>query len=118
MPNHFLKSQRLLTSTEFQALRGTRLTVSDANILLLAKKNDNNPRLGLTISKRNVKHAAARNRIKRLSRESFRHHATQLPNLDIVLLARPGAAQLTNSELRQCIDSLWPQLAKRAQSVV
>ena len=115
MLNRFLKSQRLLKSDEFQAVRGTSLTVSNTNLLILAKKNEiSNARLGLAISKRNVKLAVQRNEIKRVARESFRQQVG-LPNLDVVLMARPGVKSLTKNELRQCIDELWQQLAKRAQ---
>lgn len=120
MLNRLLKSQRLLTSAEFQAVRGTRLTVSNTSLLILAIKNEvteesNGARLGLAVSKRNVKLAVHRNLIKRVVRESFRHQARLLPNLSIVLMVRPRVNLLTKSELRQCIDELWQQLAKRAQ---
>ena len=113
---HFLKEHRLLKGTEFQAVRGTRLTVSTPSILILAKPNTfTTARLGLAISKRSVKLAVQRNLIKRIARESFRYHAANLPPIDIVLMVRPPVTLLTKSELRQCIDELWQQLAKRAQ---
>ena len=86
-PKTFNKAQRLLSSDQFQALRGTSLTVSNKHILILARKNELAfARLGLTISKRNVKLAVQRNLIKRIARESFRQLASQLPNLDLVLM--------------------------------
>lgn len=116
MLKSFNKAQRLLTSDQFQALRGTSLTVSNKYILLLARKNDVNiARIGLTISKRNVKLAVQRNVIKRIARESFRHLMAQLPHIDLVLMARPSAITLTKKELRECIDTLLLQLAKRAK---
>ncbi len=115
MLNCFLKSQRLLKGDEFQWIRGTSLTVSNTSLLILAKKNElDNARLGLAISKRNVKLAVQRNLIKRITRESFRQQVA-LPNLDVVVMARVGVNLLTKNELRQCIDELWQQLAKRVQ---
>ena len=54
---------------------------------LLALANDRgNPRLGLVISRKAAGAAVARNRIKRLVRESFRHTQTQLGGFDIVVI--------------------------------
>lgn len=113
----FSKDKRLLTKADYQALRGTKLSASDHAFLLLAKLNaDETARLGLAISKKNAKHAVQRNRIKRIVRESFRHHCEQLPALDILVLARKKTVLLESKELRQCIDKLWFRLAKRASS--
>ena len=113
----FTKSSRLLKGSEFTALKGAKIGVSDQYFLLFAKLNDlSNPRLGLAVAKRNVKLAVGRNTIKRIARESFRHSTINLPNIDIILLTRPAIAVLTKTELRQCLDKLWLQLAKRVYS--
>ena len=111
----FTKNNRLRKSKEYKAIRGTRLTVSVPEILLLAQPNLlSYPRLGLTIAKKQVKLAVQRNRIKRIARESFRQNREVLPNVDIVLLARKGIVDINNEELHQCLKKLWQQLAKRA----
>lgn len=51
------------------------------------------PRLGIIVTKRLGK-AVKRNRVKRLIREFFRRHKGLLPPKDIVIIARPGAAEL------------------------
>jgi ribonuclease P protein component len=64
-------------------------------------------RLGLAISARAVPRALARNRIKRLARESFRACRAQLPAADLVLQARAGAGAAERAELRSMLDRLW-----------
>lgn len=51
-------------------------------------------RLGITTS-RKVGGAPARNRVRRLVREFFRHHREQIvPPRDVLVIARPGASEL------------------------
>lgn len=45
-------------------------------------------RLGIVVAKRNVKLAVARNRIKRLVRETFRQQQQRLDGLDIVVVVK------------------------------
>jgi ribonuclease P protein component len=56
-------------------------------------------RFGITASAR-VGNAVARNRVKRLLREVFRHHRAALPSpMDLVVIAKPGADTLTYAEV-------------------
>ena len=70
-------------------------------------------RLGITVSKRVSKKAVQRNRIKRQIRESFRMRQNNLGKLDIVVIAKTGAAQASNAELRAELDGLWGRLAQK-----
>ncbi len=72
-------------------------------------KTGDEARLGLAISRKVDKRAVGRNRIKRILRDHFRLHRTALSGYDLVFVARPGAAALSASQLRQAFD----QLAKR-----
>jgi ribonuclease P protein component len=67
-------------------------------------------RLGLAVPKRQIKTAVARNRIKRLIRESFRYNQTRLAGLDVVVLVRAGAARVANPTFLQDLDKLWDRL--------
>ena len=83
-------------------------------MLLLAATNSlPHPRLGLIISKKNVRRAVDRNRIKRLVRESFRL-SNNLPCADVIFLARGGIAELNNQQLNQAIERAWQQIIKKA----
>ena len=72
------------------------------------------PRLGLVVSKKNLRRAVDRNRLKRLARESIRLQQHQLPALDIVLLARRGVGELDNATLHRQLHGMWRRLARDA----
>ncbi len=113
----FEKSKRLLTAKDYKAVfDAAQWKVSCRELLCLAKPNGfDSPRLGLIIAKKNVKLAVQRNRIKRIIRESFRLHQDQLPNGDLIILARQGLADLSNEELHQLMQKQWQRLNKKAQ---
>ena len=69
------------------------------------------PRLGLAATRRLGK-AVWRNRVKRLLREFFRRHKTALPNKDLVIMAKKGAAAL---DYHQVEEELGRLLLSRAQ---
>ena len=84
--------------------------MTESKLTLLAKPNGlTTSRLGLAISKRHVKLACHRNRIKRVVRASFTQHAT-LPGLDIVILSRAGLLADNKEALWQQLQSLWTRL--------
>jgi len=64
-------------------------------------------RLGLAISKKHCKLAVGRNRLKRLVRESFRHHLAELQGLDIVVLNQPDAKRAGNKALFESLERHW-----------
>ncbi|MGH8279432.1 MAG: ribonuclease P protein component [Gammaproteobacteria bacterium] len=70
-------------------------------------------RLGLSVSRSVAARATARNRIKRLVRESFRQNRQTLPPVDIVVQALPVAARTQNPGLRSSLEWHWQQLVKR-----
>jgi len=72
-------------------------------------------RLGLAVPKRQIKTAIARNRIKRLIRESFRYNQTRLAGLDIVVLVRAGAARVANPTFLRDLDTLWDRLIEQCE---
>ncbi|TYL49327.1 ribonuclease P protein component [Marinomonas sp. IMCC 4694] len=112
----FPRHVRLLNAEDYQSVfNDTSSKVFAGEFLLLARKRDDNQtRLGLIVSKKTDKRAVGRNRIKRLVRNSFRHHKTPLSGLDIVFLARQGIKELENVDLHNRLDKAWGQLAKKA----
>ena len=113
----FSKKLRLLGAADYQPVfKNARFKVSCQHLLLLAVDSGTSfPRLGLVIAKKNVSRAVARNRIKRIIRESYRHNQRLLPTLDIVILARSGLGTLDNEAVRTKIERLWQDLIHKSQ---
>ena len=61
-------------------------------------------RLGLAVSKRVARRATVRNQLKRLLRETFRHHRALLPALDFVVLLKPEASVTGMRPLREALQ--------------
>lgn len=115
MPKLFQKSQRLLKPTEFKVVLDARSVRSyDQCFTLFATPNElGEPRLGLAIAKKQLRFAVQRNRIKRLVRESFRHHQGKMPAIDIVVMVRKPIADQENAALHDTLARHWKTLAKR-----
>ncbi|GGW96397.1 ribonuclease P protein component [Alteromonas halophila] len=112
--NHFSRELRLLTPSHFTHVFDNATPAVSPSFTVLARKSDNpTPRLGITISKKRVRKAHDRNRIKRLIRESFRHKRQHLPNVDIIVIGKSGADNLSNQEVFTILEKLWKKLAKR-----
>jgi len=89
---------------------------SDNCFTLLARKNQlEHPRLGLAIAKKLVKRAVARNRIKRIVRESYRTSQQRLLGLDIVVLGRSGIEDKSNKELHDSLEQHWSRLTQKCK---
>lgn len=113
----FDKSKRLLNAHDYKAVfDNAKWKISSKEFLCLAIPNSfDSPRLGLVIAKKNVKLAVQRNRIKRIIRDNFRLHHDEIPNADIVILARRGLAELSNQELNRLLNTQWHRLKKKHQ---
>lgn len=80
----------------------------DRLFTVLYRDNDSDiARLGLAISKKHCKKAVDRNRIKRIIRESFRHHGSTLAGLDVVVLNQPATAAAPNPALFASLEQHW-----------
>ncbi|MCF6337715.1 MAG: ribonuclease P protein component [Gammaproteobacteria bacterium] len=113
--NGFSRRVRLLSSNDFQKVfKQTGYRSVDPRLTVLARQNQlGYARLGLAISKRTIKTAVGRNRVKRLVRESFRQHQQSLAGLDIVVLSRNAAPYASNSELVLALQTHWQRTAKQ-----
>jgi ribonuclease P protein component len=111
----FGRNLRLTGQNDFQQVFDAPQGKSiDHCFIILARANSLAcPRLGLAISKRKIRKAVARNRIKRLVRESFRCHQQLLAGLDIVVMAKPQAENLAGPELSVLLSRHWSQLVRR-----
>ncbi len=112
----FPRQVRLLSAEDYRnVFNDVTCKVSNQHILLLARESaTQHARVGLVFSKKNVRKAVQRNRLKRLVRESFRLHQHKLEPLDIVVLSRPGISELDNETVIKQLDKLWYRLNKRA----
>lgn len=111
----FPRQLRLLSSNDYQQVfKHTECRSVDHRLTILARQNElGHARLGLAISKRMIKTAVGRNRIKRLVRESFRLHQQALSGLDIVVMSRNGAPQASNPQLLTALQTHWQRVAKK-----
>lgn len=91
----FRPQDRIRKRSEYQVIydRGRRIP-SGSFVLFVMPNAFGRPRLGITVTRR-LGGAVQRNRAKRLIREIFRRHKSELMDVDIVVNGRaalPGAA--------------------------
>jgi ribonuclease P protein component len=105
-------SARLRRAAEFAAFRTASGRVQTRHFLLRTLPSSaGQARLGLAVSRKVSKRAVARNRIKRIIRESFRLRRAALPALDVLVIARSSAAATDNPALRADLEAAWQKLA-------
>jgi ribonuclease P protein component len=110
----FEPRKRLHQPAEFRAVRqrGRRLTDAYFSISVLAN-HESHARLGLAIATRTFGTAVARNRIKRLARESFRLNQHDLPSVDVTVSARDAARMAPPADLRSSLEKHWKSITQR-----
>jgi ribonuclease P protein component len=99
-PQRFPKAFRLRKRHQFLALQreGRRQTLP--HFIVISRHREHPPsRLGITTS-RKVGGAPARNHVRRLVREFFRHRRADLvPPRDVLVIARPAAATVSYADV-------------------
>ncbi|MCM2972693.1 MULTISPECIES: ribonuclease P protein component [Larsenimonas] len=113
MESHgFARALRLLSSREYQhVFDNACYKVHGKGVLALAFPNDlNHARVGMVFSKKTMRRAVDRNRLKRLTRESIRLRQHWLPAVDIVVLSKRGVADLDNETLKRQFHGMWRRL--------
>lgn len=102
----FPRELRLLTPSQFTFVFQQPQRAGTPQITILGRLNSlGHPRIGLTVAKKNVRRAHERNRIKRLTRESFRLRQHELPAMDFVVVAKKGVADLDNRALSEALEN-------------
>lgn len=110
----FPKSARLIKPAEFRRVFSDAAAVKTRGFTLLYRPTDQaHARLGLAIAKKSLPLAVQRNRVKRLVREAFRHHAARLPAVDIIVMTRPVARDQSKQDLRRELDDCFDRLRQR-----
>ncbi|MHB9072654.1 MAG: ribonuclease P protein component [Desulfobaccales bacterium] len=110
----FTKAERVRQRRDYlrAQAQGKRLYTRHFGVTLAPPATEG-PRLGLVVTKRLGK-AVQRNRVKRLLREFFRRHRLQLPAVDLVIMAKKGAAELGYHQVEEELGRL---LLARARNI-
>jgi ribonuclease P protein component len=109
----FTKDNRLPDAAAFGRVFDKATRSRDNLFTVLCRDNDSETaKLGLAISKKHCRRATARNRIKRIVRESFRQQQTALSGLDVVVMNNPAAATATNADMFTSLEQHWTRCCK------
>ncbi len=109
----FRPHERIKHPDDFRRAFDRKRSAADPWLIVYGVENGrDHPRLGLSVSKRRVRKAHDRNRVKRLLREAFRLSKPQLPpGLDLVIVPRGPA--LTFEQARKSLPDLAQAIARR-----
>ncbi|HET8539809.1 MAG TPA: ribonuclease P protein component [Anaeromyxobacter sp.] len=110
------KAARLRRRREFQRVqqRGRKLYAGEVLVLALGASGSG-PRIGITVSSK-VANAVARNRVKRWVREAFRAMRSDLPAVDLVVIARRGAPEMGLEGARRALAAARDALAREGRA--
>ncbi len=103
----FRPQDRIRKRTEYKAgyAQGRRIP-SRSFVLFVTRNTLGRPRLGITVTRR-IGGAVKRNRAKRLIREIFRRHKSELMDVDIIVNGRSALPEIEyvrlESELLACL---------------
>ncbi len=117
----FGPERRLKRRTDFLRVQSVGQRAMAAHFVLLVAPREPAgacARLGIVVTKK-VGNSPERNRIKRLCRECFRTWPGLVPDgIDLVVIARDGAAELGLAEVRAEWERARPALLKRCTAVL
>lgn len=102
----------MLRKVDFEAAYQAGRRHGNAFFSITVRPNSlKHPRLGLAVAARTIGNAVARNRLRRLVRESFRNAQTRLPAADLIVGARIAARDAPAERLRAALETLWTQIS-------
>jgi ribonuclease P protein component len=105
---------RLRRKSDFDAAYARGRRMGDGFFAVTATLNQSgSPRLGLAVAVRAAGGAVARNRIRRIIRESFRLHQREIPAVDLVVSIRARARDASPHALRESLAALWKKVGEQ-----
>ncbi len=103
---------RLRSKLQFEAVYARGRRIDDRYFgLRLIPNQQTHARLGLAVAVKMAGNAVARNRLRRLIRESFRLAQRDLPGVDVVVAAKFPAREAPPQVLRASLATLWQRVA-------
>ena len=108
---------RLRSKLQFDAIYAGGKRIDDRFFGLRIKPNGlDHPWIGLAVAVKTAGSGVARNRARRLIRESFRLAQHELPAVDIVVAAKIPAREAPAATLRASLAALWQRVASTCAS--
>ena len=109
----FARRYRLTKTDEFSSVFGFRRAIRGKLLMLHYQPRPEGmtePRLGLVVGKKLLKHAVDRNRLKRIVREQFRLRRASLPGVDLVVRLAVKPKPLDGKQIADDIVALFDKL--------
>jgi ribonuclease P protein component len=114
----FGRDRRIRKRAEFQRVQSIGRRVTTPHFVLLVARGEGPSRLGLVVTKK-IGNAVQRNRVKRLCRACFRTWKDLVPaGVDLVVIAREGAFELKQKDVRDEWARVQGQLRRKAEEAL
>ena len=111
----FARRYRLTKTDEFSSVFGFRRAIRGKLLMLHYQPRPEGmtePRLGLVVGKKLLKHAVDRNRLKRIVREQFRLRRASLSGVDLVVRLAVKPKPLDGKQIADDIVALFDKLQR------